>query len=177
LVPPVLDVTPYGRVGLVTFTAENAKGDLNTVATEYFAEEVLAAQQIELMELGPVEELLVQLGMDRLDMDAFHAIGEAYDVPAVFVGDLDVSNVQPRASLAALRFEATVTVQAAVRLVSTESGGSIWRESARVTDRVGHLSLTGGIPDFSAEDPREAYGPVVEVLAHELTWDLRPTWR
>jgi hypothetical protein len=177
LVPPLLDVTPYGRVGLVTFTAENAKGDLNTLATEYFAEEVLEAQTIELLELGTLDELLAELGVSRLDLDAFRAIGEAYDVPAVFVGDLDVSDVEPRASLAALRVEANITVQAAVRLVSTESGGSIWRESARITDQVGHLSLTGGIPDFSAEDPRKAYGPLVEALAYELTWDLRPTWR
>ena len=46
LVPPFLDVSPYGRVGLVTFTAENAKGELDALATEYFAEQVLAAQAI-----------------------------------------------------------------------------------------------------------------------------------
>lgn len=177
LVPPVMDVSPYGRLGLITFTAENAKGDLNTLATEYFAEEVLAAQPVELLELGELEGVLSEVGMSRLDVAAFRAIGEAYDVPAVFVGDLDVSGIEPRASLAALRFEANITVQAAVRLVSTESGGSVWRESARITDRVGHLSLIGGIPDFSAEDPRKAYGPLVEALAHELTWDFRPTWR
>jgi len=177
LVAPFLDVTPYGRVGLVTFTAENAKGELNTLATEYFAEQVLAAQAIELLELGEQGQLLAELGMNRMDVEALRAIGEAYDVPAVFLGDLNVSGVEPRASLSALRVEATITVQGAVRLVSTESGGSIWRESARISDRVGHLTLTGGIPDFSAEDPRKAYGPLVEALAYQLTMDVRPTWR
>jgi len=177
LVPPFLDVSPYGRVGLVTFTAENAKGELDALATEYFAEQVLAAQAIEVLELGRVEDLLAEVGHSQVDIEALKAIGAAYDVPALFLGDLQVSGVEPRASLSALRVEATITVQAAVRLVSTESGGSIWRESARITDRVGHLSLTGGIPDFSAEDPRKAYGPMMEVLAYELTHDFRPSYR
>jgi len=177
LVPPFLDVSPYGRVGLVTFTTENAKGGLNSLATEYFAEQVLAAQPIEILELGELEQLLAEVGRSEVDIEALKAIGAAYDVPILFLGDLQVSGVEPRASLSALRVEATITVQAGVRLVSTESGGSIWRESARITDRVGHLGWTGGIPDFSAEDPEKAYGPLVEALAHELTRDFRPTYR
>jgi len=177
MVPPFLDVSPYGRVGLVTFTAENAKGDLPSLATEYFAEQVLAAQPIELLELGTLDQLLADVGRSEVDIEALKAIGAAYEVPALFLGDLQVSGVEPRASLSALRVEATITVQAAVRLVSTESGGSIWRESARITDRVGHLAWTGGIPDFSAEDPESAYGPLVEALAFDLTMDLRPTYR
>jgi len=44
LVPPRLDLMPYGRVALVIFTVENAKGSLHEFATQRFAEEVLAAQ-------------------------------------------------------------------------------------------------------------------------------------
>jgi hypothetical protein len=176
-VAPVFDVSPYGRIGLVTFTAENARGELNIVATEYFAEDVLEAQQIELLELGDLDQVLAEVGRDRLDIDAVKAIGEAFGVPAVFLGDLKVSSVQPSADITALRVEASITVQAAVRLASTESGGTIWRESSRITDTVGHLSWTGGIPDFSAEDPRKAYGPLVEALSWELTRDFRPTYR
>ncbi len=177
LVPPFLDVSPYGRVGLVTFTAENAKGGLNSLATQYFAEQVLAAQPIEILELGELDNLLAEVGRSEVDIEGLKAIGAAYDLPVLFLGDLQVSGVEPRASLSALRVEATITVQAAVRLVSTESGGSMWRESARITDRVGHLGWTGGIPDFSAEDPEKAYGPLVEALAYELTRDFRPTYR
>jgi len=39
-----LDLQPYGRLGLVTFTVENAKGSLHEFATERFAEDMLAAQ-------------------------------------------------------------------------------------------------------------------------------------
>src|SRR5256886_11870073 len=34
LLPPRLDLQPYGRLGLVTFTVENAKGSLHEFATE-----------------------------------------------------------------------------------------------------------------------------------------------
>ena len=44
LVPPRLDLVPYGRVGLVTFTVENAKGTLHEFATRRFEEAVLQAQ-------------------------------------------------------------------------------------------------------------------------------------
>ena len=177
MVPAAFDISPYGRIGLITFTAENTKGNLDQLVTEYFAEQVLEAQQVEIIELGKLDLVLAEIGQDRLDTDAIQLIGAEYGVPAVFLGDLQVSGVEPRASLSALRVEANVTVQAAVRLASTESGGSTWRESARITDTVGHLRWTGGIPDFSAEDPRQAYGPLVEALAWELTRDFRPTYR
>src|SRR2546426_9444844 len=71
LVPPRLDLRPYGKLGLVTFTVENAKGSLHQFATERFAEEMLAAQPgIEVLELGPLDSDLdaaraQQLGKER----------------------------------------------------------------------------------------------------------------
>src|SRR5438034_7296109 len=44
LLPPRLNLSPYGQIGLVTFTAENAKGSLHEFATRRFSEYVLAAQ-------------------------------------------------------------------------------------------------------------------------------------
>jgi hypothetical protein len=59
LVPPRLDLRPYGKLGLATFTVENAKGALHQFATERFAEEMLAAQPgIEVLELGPLDSEL-----------------------------------------------------------------------------------------------------------------------
>src|SRR2546426_11861080 len=42
--PPRLDLRPFGRVGLVLFTVEGARGSLNELATQPFSEYVLAAQ-------------------------------------------------------------------------------------------------------------------------------------
>src|SRR5438552_18289050 len=55
LVPPRLDLRPYGKLGLVTFTVENAKGSLHQFATERFDEELMAAQPgFEVMVLGQI---------------------------------------------------------------------------------------------------------------------------
>ena len=179
LVPPRLDLAPYHRIGLVTFTMENAKGDLNLFATESFADEVFASQRgIELLELGQMEEILAETGRDRFDPRAAMALGDEYEIPAVFVGHLKVSDVRPRASIS--RFpsvEAVVSVEMTVRLLSTESGATLWSNSARATESVGGIALTAGDVIFSAEDPNAAYGRLVEVLIEELTQDFRPTRR
>src|SRR5205807_3033211 len=59
LLPPRLNLSPYGQIGLVTFTAENAKGSLHEFATRRFSEYVLAAQTgIEVLELGAADSVL-----------------------------------------------------------------------------------------------------------------------
>src|SRR5260370_34639038 len=53
LVPPRLDLKTYGRLGLVTFTVENAKGSLPQLVTDRFDDDALTAQPgIEIFELG-----------------------------------------------------------------------------------------------------------------------------
>jgi hypothetical protein len=91
-----------------------------------------------------------------------------------------VSDVKPSAKLLGLsvpRAEAKVTVELTVRLVSTASGGTLWRASAGATETVGQIGLSGGQPYFSAEDPNDAYGRLVGYLVQQVTWDFRPTWQ
>jgi hypothetical protein len=68
-------------------------------------------------------------------------------------------------------------MELSVRLVSTTSGGTLWRASSIVTETLGKVGMSGGIPYFSAEDPNEAYGQVIGYLVRQVTWDFRPTWR
>src|SRR5205823_3493197 len=110
LVPPRLNLAPYGQIGLVTFTAENARGSLHEFATRRFSEYVLAAQTgIEVLELGPADSVLR-------------------------------------------------------------------RTRATASEKVGGLSLVGGEPIFSAKDPNNAYGQLVNRLVYAVTYDLRSTW-
>jgi hypothetical protein len=37
--------------------------------------------------------------------------------------------------------------------------------------------MAGGEPYFSAKDPNEAYGHLINYLVASVTSDLRPTWR
>jgi hypothetical protein len=180
LMPPRVDLTEHFRVGLVTFTIENAKGSLHEVATEQFLADVLYGQQgVEVLELGDAAELLAEIGEAELNARAAQRIGDAYDVPVVFFGNLEVSDVKPRGQLSGLtlpHLEANVTVDLRVRLLSTESGGTLWSNSARATETVGQVGFDGSMPYFSAEDPNEAYGRLADYLVHEVSSDFRPYW-
>ncbi len=166
LVPPRLNLVPYGSVGLVTFSVENAKGTLHEFATRRFEEYLLAAQTgIEVREFPQA--------------DSTQALGGERGVPVVFFGHLKVSNVRPSGGLIGLTLphvEATVSAELSVELHSTKTGGTLWRASAAATEKVGQLALVGGEPVFSARDPNEAYGHLVNRLVYAVTYDLRSTW-
>jgi len=126
LVPPALDLRSYGRLGLVTFTVENAKGSLHEFATERFSEDMLAAQPgIEVLELGTQDSLLRRVGENDLGIAAAQELGKQREVGAVFAGHLKVTNPKGTGGLAGLvtpHLEATVRVDLTVRLLSTRSG-------------------------------------------------------
>jgi hypothetical protein len=180
LVPPRLDLHPYSRLGLVTFTVENARGSLHQVATERFAEQILSAQPgIEVLELGPADSLLQRVGEKELGIAGAQALGRERGVAAVFAGHLKITNPKPSGGLGSLvspHLEATVRADLSVRLLSTQSGATLWRSSAWATQKVGHVALVGGQLDFSARDPKEAYGPLVNTLVRLVTEDMWSTW-
>src|SRR5688572_15916922 len=94
-VPPRVDISQYGTVGLVTFTIENAKGQLHELATQRFSEYVLDAQRVEVIELGSADSVLRRVGEPRFAAATAQALGGSRDVPAVFAGHLKISNVKP----------------------------------------------------------------------------------
>jgi hypothetical protein len=180
-VPPHLNLAPYGRLGLVTFTVENAKGTLHQYATEQFAEAMLAAQPgIEVLELGPADTLLKRTGEKEVGIETAQALGRQRDLGAVFAGHLKVTNPQAGGGLAGLvtpHLEATIKVELNVWLLSSRSGATLWRSSAWATQRVGHVGLVDGQLNFSASDPKAAYGQLVNTLINLVTQDMRPTWQ
>jgi len=173
LVPPRLDLKPYGKLGLVTFTVENAKGSLQQFTTERFAEEVLAAQPgIEVLELGPLDA--------ELDPARAQQLGKDRGVAAVFAGHLKVTNPNASGGIAGLltpHLEATIRLDLSVRLLSTQSGGTLWRSSAWATQKVGEVALVGGELAFAARDPKTAYGPLVNRVIQLVTQDMWSTWQ
>ncbi|HEV2751523.1 MAG TPA: hypothetical protein VGV12_13455 [Gemmatimonadales bacterium] len=181
LVPPRLDLRQYGRLGLITFSAENAKGSLPQYATERFSEEILAAQPgIEVLELGSVDTILQRVGEKEPGIATAQELGKQRDVGAVFAGHLKVSNPNASGGLAGLltpHLEATVRVDLTVRLLSTRSGATLWRSSAWATEKVGHVALVDGQLEFAARDPKAAYGGLVSRLIGLVTQDLWSTWQ
>ena len=166
LVPPELDLVPYGSVGLVKFSVEGARGGLSDLVTQRFEEYMLGAQKgFEVQEFATA--------------DSGVALGGERGVPVVVLGVLKVSNVKPSGGVfgfALAHVEATITAELSVQLRSTKTGGTLWRSSATRTEKVGELTFAGGVPVFSARDPSEAYGHLVNRLVYAVTWDLRSTW-
>jgi hypothetical protein len=178
-VPARLDLQHYDRVALVTFVSDAEHGGLGALATQRFAESVLASQGgFELLEMSRTDSLLRDLPSSADPAVLARALGEEGEIPAVFVGDLKVSGVRSKARLnpADLNLRATVSAELTVRLLSTRTGGTLWRSSSVATGTVGKVALAGGLPSVAVRDTEEAYGDVVHELVADVTRDLRPTW-
>lgn len=177
-IPPRLDLAPYGRVALVTFTTDESHAGMGSLATRRFAEVLLGHQfGVELLELGPADSSLRELAAKGDAAAIAQAIGRERDVPAVFLGVLKVSGVGPRGQVSpgSLNVRATVSAELAVQLVSTRSGGTLWRSSSAANGTVGRLAMANGVPSIAVRDQDQAYGEVVGDLVFGVTRDLRPT--
>lgn len=180
-VPARLQLAPYGRVALVTFTTERTAADsLEAIATRRFAEELLSSQSnIELLELGPSDSTVRRLAASGDNAALAQALGRDRDVAAVFLGHLKMTDVKPRGLVASthdLRVGASVSGQLTVSLVSAQTGGTVWRSSAEASQSVGHVSLADARPSIAVRNPDDAYQQVVGSLVATVTRDLRPTW-
>jgi hypothetical protein len=179
--PASAALAPYGRIALVTFSSssEHANAALGTLATQQFAEAVLASQTgIELLELSPVDSSLRHLPAGGDGTALAQAVGRDKKVPAIFVGQLTVSGVKPRGgglSASSVNLRAGVTAELTVRLVSTESGGTMWRSSAAANRTIGRVAISDRLPSVAVRNPDEAYDAMVRDLVIDVTRDLRPT--
>jgi hypothetical protein len=179
-VPARLSLQPYGRVALITFSTETANRELSTAATQRFAEALLASQTgFELLELTSADSSLRALAAAGDASALAQARGREKNVPAVFLGQLKVSGVKPRGLVSAtggLSVRASVSGELTVRLVSTSTGGTVWRSSSMANGTVGKVAISDNLPTVAARDPNEAYGEIVDRLVRDVTRDLRPTW-
>jgi len=174
-----LNLSPYGRVAVVTFSDDQSNTGMTALATQRFAEALLASQSnVELLELGAADSSLKALATATDASALAQALGRDKDVPAVFVGFLKVSGVKPRGRLDAsgINVRAAVTGELTVRLLSTRTGGTVWRSSASANGTVGRLEVSGRLPSVAMRDQEAAYGDVVRSLVADVTRDLRPTW-
>ncbi len=179
-VPPRLDMGNYDRVALVTFSADQSNG-LGQMATQRFAEEVLAAQTgFELLELGPADSSVARLLADGDAPGAAQELGRAKHIPAVFFGQIAVTNAKPRGSVSGggdVNIGATVSGELNVRLISTSTGGTLWRSSGSASQSVGQINVSAGrLPSISGKDPNAAYAQMVDQMVTQVTRDFRPTW-
>jgi hypothetical protein len=177
-VAPRVDLAPYGRVALITFSADQSNAAMSALATQRFAEAVLASQSgIELLEVGSADSSLRALGPNPDAMALAQALGREKQVPAIFLGTLTVSGAKPQGHFSAsgMNVRTSVSAELTIRLLSTRTGGTVWRSSAAADGTVGQLAITDRLPTIAVRDQEEAYGEVVDRLVADLTRDFRPT--
>lgn len=170
LVDPAVSLAPHSRIGLVTFTATGARGGLATLATSRMAERVLGAQRgIEVLELGTVT--------GPIDAAAARRLGAQHGVKTILVGQLTVSDVKPKASLlGGINLSTEVTLALSTRILSAESGATLWARSSTRRETLQSVTIANGTAVFDAQDAGEAYGEVVNALVWNVTTDFRGTW-
>jgi hypothetical protein len=177
--PARLDLAPYGRVALLAFSADQANDGMSALATQRFAEALLSSQAgVELLEVGSADSVLKALPANADGATIAQALGKQKGVPAVFVGALKLSKVKPKGHLDAsgVNVRAGVSAELTVRLISTSTGGTVWRSSSVADGTVGRLNISDRLPSIAVRDKEEAFGEVVHQLIADVTRDLRPTW-
>jgi hypothetical protein len=180
--PPEVDLVEYGSVGLINFSS-NFEGNLGEFVTQKFLESISASQKgARIIELGDADEVLESVQRDRIDPETVQAIGQKYNVDAIIVGNLEVSDVKPRVSLSAIIKHASVSAEVealmTAKLLETIHGATIWTGLAQDKKDVAHVSVFSGGPVlFDAKDPEQAYGDLTESLIEEVTKDLRVSYR
>lgn len=183
IVPPAVDLTGYETVGLVTFKVENAKGDLDSLATQLFLQEVTAAQRVPVVELGRSDEVLAGIGKTAFNREAALAIGEKHGIEAFFLGEIKISKVKPQVDLLAplskaLFVRAKFDIAVTARLVSAANGATLWTQSSVREGTVGALGMgADGVPTFGMQDKNEALNNLLREMMFRMTWEFRPSRR
>ena len=182
MVPPEIDLTEYEVLGLIDFSS-NMEGNHDEYATQKFIEAITENQKgIRIIELGSEDEILESLNQKKINSKAVKVIGEQYNVKTVIIGDLNISDVKPKIDILSLvksmSFSAEVKASLSVRLLETNSGATIWTNSAQDEAEVAHISIiSGNLFSFNATDPDEAYGDLIDKLVRDVTKDFRVTYK
>ena len=179
-VPPRVDVSRYGTVGIVAFASSSGSA-IGSRAARRLEEEVQAAQPgTRFIELGEPDAVLAAIGSSQFDFAAAKKIGAKYGVGAVFLGEIVYS--EPKMNVRVIdvaKLEGNVRAEMrgdiSSRLVETATGANVWSSSAWARRQLGSLSVSAdqGVSGGMGEaNPQEAMLPS---LVYQLTSDFRPT--
>lgn len=182
LVPPRVDLAAYGTIGIIDFHDRSAD-EHGHLATRQFVQMLQEAQPgAPILELGSRKQVLARVRRNELDFEAVQAIGEAYRVDALFVGDLVMSQVKPNlrfdGSLTSVKASANINGELDARLMETSAGATVWSRRATSSENVAHVGIPGdgAMPSFGATDPGDVESRLVGRLVSNLSPDFSSRW-
>lgn len=183
MVPPKIDLTTYKKIGLISFTVENAKGKFDEISTRFFLQNITRSQRgTQIIELGTVDKVLKKINQTSINQEAVKAIGEHFGVNSIFYGKIDISDVKPHINISSLirsmRVRATFNITITCRLISTKTGATQWTDSVFRKGTLAYVRLRKNrLPYFDIRDQDETYKRLIEQIIFRLTRDFRPTKR
>ena len=178
LVPPRVELKDYRNIGVIEFST-NAENNLRQYVTQSFIQNVQSAQPgTRVLELGSKEKVLKSVKCHELDLKTIKSIGAEYNIDALILGHLQVSEIKPNVKIfsasQAVRAQAYVEAALQTRILETNSGATLWTKANSEKTSVVKLNLaTEGSFNFSASDPKEKYGKLVPDLVYANTSDFR----
>jgi hypothetical protein len=178
LVPPKVELKDYRNIGVIEFST-NAENNLRQYVTQSFIQNVQSAQPgTRFLELGSKEKVLKSIKCHELDLKTIKSIGDKYNIDALILGHLQVSEIKPNVKIfsasQALRAQAYVEAALQTRILETKSGATLWTKANSEKTSVAKLNLaTEGSFNFSASDPKEKYDKLVPELVYTNTSDFR----
>jgi hypothetical protein len=178
LLPPRVELKAYQHIGVIEFST-NAEDTLKAYVTQNFIQNIQSAQPgTRILELGDEQQLLRSLGQNQLDPQTIQSIGKKYNVDALILGHLEVSDIKPKISLytAPKELQAGAYIQAALRtkILETNSGATLWTNATTGKTRIANISvIEEGSFRIGVSDPKEKYGKLVPELVYVNTHDFR----
>jgi hypothetical protein len=177
-VPPRVELKTYHTIGVIEFST-NAEDTLKPYVTQNFIQNIQSAQPgTRILELGDKDQLLRSLGHSRLNPETIQSIGRKYNVDAVILGHLEVSELKPKINIyttaKALNAKAYIEAALQTRILETDSGATFWTRATSGKTQVAGISLMEGGPvSFGVSDPKEKYSKLVPKLVYANTMDFR----
>ncbi|HIE27802.1 TPA: hypothetical protein EYP66_10985 [Candidatus Poribacteria bacterium] len=174
-IPPKVDLKPYNQIGVISFNLENARGNIGHLVTSKFIMAINKSQRkANLIKIGSFKQVRKRIGKSELDVKA---VGDRYEVDAVFTGTLSLSDVEAHIEESGLfrnlKVLANANLTIAAQLISTATGEVLWTNSITEKRKLSQIRMRGGIPEFAANDPNRVYGLIIEDLLDKLTADFR----
>lgn len=180
-VPPRMDLSRLGTLGLVDFASEGNAGIGALGAREFLAALQSAQPGTPVLELGDERRLLAELGRETLDTEAVRALGEKYRIDALIVGTLDSQRVSPRVAFDASAAFATAKAELDgaldARILDTRTGATLWSTTTRARAEIAGVEISDrGIANIGTRSPDDARQRLVTRLVRKATADFWAHW-
>jgi hypothetical protein len=184
--PPRMTLDHQQTIGILLFDVQEGVAGTPEVSSR-FLEAIHEGQPgVAIVELGSSAEVLKAVGKTRMDSEAVREIGQKFDVDAVIVGTLTLTESKPKVDLNFNQGPGLGSLQAQVRLdgnleaklLNTERGATLWtRSSSRWIQLASVSGSSTGSGSIRIKDRERQIEQLVHDMVQEASGDFRPTWQ